>query len=169
MGVRIPPVLPVFMTRNERVKIQAVKCKGGKCLVCGYDKCIKALHFHHIDPATKEFSISNTYSFSEEKINHELSKCVLVCNRCHTEIHCGLIDLSSYLGYEVAKPIVITNNRCYKTGPQLNKRKFNPSKEELEKLMKETTMVNIGIIYKVSDSAVRKRLKLLGIKPKRSK
>jgi hypothetical protein len=29
------------------MKKQAVKMKGGKCSICGYDKCIDALQFHH--------------------------------------------------------------------------------------------------------------------------
>lgn len=28
----------------------AIAYKGGKCQCCGYDKCIQALEFHHIDP-----------------------------------------------------------------------------------------------------------------------
>ena len=34
---------------------QAVKLLGGKCCICGYDKCIDALVFHHRDPSIKEF------------------------------------------------------------------------------------------------------------------
>ena len=42
-------------------------------------------------------------------------------------------------------------------------RKFEISKEELEKLIKEMPMTKIGKIFGVSDNAVKKRAKLLGI------
>lgn len=28
----------------------AIAYKGGKCQICGYDKCVGALEFHHLDP-----------------------------------------------------------------------------------------------------------------------
>ena len=31
---------------------------GGRCALCGYQRCVAALHFHHIDPAAKRFSLS---------------------------------------------------------------------------------------------------------------
>lgn len=40
---------------------------------------------------------------------------------------------------------------------------FNPSKEELEKYISELPMTKIGLIYGVSDNAVRKRCRKLGI------
>jgi len=71
------------------VKIKAVEYKGNRCILCGYDKCIQSLDFHHKDPKEKEFQISGgTKSFEKMKI--ELDKCVLVCKNCHGEIHAGL-------------------------------------------------------------------------------
>lgn len=64
-----------------------MKIKGNKCLVCGYDKCIDALVFHHTDPFTKEFHLSNGETRSWEKYLKELEKCILVCANCHAEIH----------------------------------------------------------------------------------
>ena len=32
---------------RRSMKKQAIKILGGKCSVCGYDKCIDALEFHH--------------------------------------------------------------------------------------------------------------------------
>lgn len=40
------------------MKKQAIKLKGGKCEICGYDKCQDALVFHHEDPSKKEFGLS---------------------------------------------------------------------------------------------------------------
>lgn len=74
---------------RNRVKTEAVVYKGGKCSICGYNKCQKALDFHHLNPLEKDFNISGgTRSF--ESIKKELDKCVLVCSNCHTEIHSGL-------------------------------------------------------------------------------
>ena len=43
--------------RRDKTKQLLVEYKGGKCEICGYDKCISALEFHHIDPDTKDFGI----------------------------------------------------------------------------------------------------------------
>lgn len=80
--------------KNKR---KAVAYKGGKCVVCGYCRSDKALVFHHIDPSEKDFGISNvTKSFDNMK--SELDKCVLLCNRCHTEVHEGIVDLPPTAG-----------------------------------------------------------------------
>ena len=74
---------------------------GGKCCLCGYDKCKSALEFHHTDGETKEFGISNKINCSWDKILEELKKCVLVCSNCHREIHEGLIDVETLLQMRV--------------------------------------------------------------------
>lgn len=72
--------------RRIEVKKLAVEYKGGKCEICGYDKCIAALEFHH--ETNKEFSISNKgYTKSWERVKKEIEKCKLVCSNCHREIH----------------------------------------------------------------------------------
>jgi hypothetical protein len=54
--------------------------------------------------------------------------------------------------------------RCKKCTDVLpHKRKFEISKEELEKLIKEKPYTEIGKIFGVSDNAVKQRAKLLGI------
>ena len=37
---------------------------GGACSRCGYSKAIEALHFHHVDPATKRFALGRAMSSS---------------------------------------------------------------------------------------------------------
>lgn len=70
----------------QKVKLLAVAYKGGKCNLCGYNKSIWALEFHHRDPKEKEFTISGgTKSF--EKLKKELDKCDLLCSNCHSEEH----------------------------------------------------------------------------------
>lgn len=83
-------------TCAQKTKLKAIAYKGSKCLVCGYNRSIRVLQFHHIDPKSKEFGISgSTKSF--EKLKPELDKCVLLCSNCHGEVHDGLIDLTQYL------------------------------------------------------------------------
>jgi len=69
----------------------AVEYKGGKCEVCGYDRCVEALEFHHRDLSEKEFGISaKGYSRSWKAVMKELDKCILVCANCHRELHAKL-------------------------------------------------------------------------------
>lgn len=72
---------------RTKTKEKAVEYKGGKCVKCGYDKCVKALEFHHLDPNEKDFGISINCNRAWEKIKIELDKCILVCANCHREIH----------------------------------------------------------------------------------
>ena len=79
--------------RNERVmrvrvayKRKAVDLLGGKCCRCGYNKCMRALQFHHVNPEEKEFGISvagETRAWS--RLEKELKKCILLCANCHAE------------------------------------------------------------------------------------
>ena len=81
--------------RRDKIKEMAVQYKGNKCCICGYDKYIGALEFHHLDSSQKDFGISaKGYTRSFEKVKEELDKCILVCSNCHKEIHAGLINLN---------------------------------------------------------------------------
>ena len=77
--------------KKRKVKNMLINYKGGKCSICGYDKCQGALQFHHLDPNEKEFTLSqvnlNDTDFSIEKMKKEVDKCILVCANCHSEIH----------------------------------------------------------------------------------
>jgi len=72
---------------RKALKEKLVKYKGGKCEICGYDKCIAALDFHHMDPNKKDFNIGGSGVISFEKCKKEVDKCILVCSNCHREIH----------------------------------------------------------------------------------
>tara|TARA_S200002703_G_scaffold159478_1_gene173081 strand:+ start:1683 stop:2048 length:366 start_codon:yes stop_codon:yes gene_type:complete len=77
--------------RRRGMKSEAVSYKGGGCQVCGYDKCIDALEFHHIDPAEKDSVISDLFSL--KKMKAEADKCALLCANCHREVHAGIVEL----------------------------------------------------------------------------
>lgn len=72
---------------RRSMKLQAIKMLGGKCCICGYDKCIDALEFHHKDPKQKDFKLGAGNTMSWQEYKNEVSKCILVCSNCHKEIH----------------------------------------------------------------------------------
>lgn len=43
--------------RGLRRKLKLIDYKGGKCELCGYNKNIAALEFHHLNPSLKEFPL----------------------------------------------------------------------------------------------------------------
>ena len=47
-------------------KVIQVEYKGGCCQNCGYDKCIDALEFHHLDPTIKEEAPSRLKQVTDE-------------------------------------------------------------------------------------------------------
>lgn len=74
--------------RRDKVKGMAVEYKGGKCQICGYNKCVAAMDFHHPNPNEKDFSISHKgYTRAWKKVKEELDKCILLCANCHREEH----------------------------------------------------------------------------------
>lgn len=70
-------------------KRKAIAYKGGACAVCGYDKCEAALEFHHLNPKEKD-GLRAHWTFDRNK--RELDKCILLCCRCHREVHSGTIE-----------------------------------------------------------------------------
>lgn len=79
---------------RRAMKKQAVKELGGKCEICGYDKCIDALVFHHENPNEKEFGLAQggTCHTWQEYIT-EARKCKLLCANCHAEEHWRLNNI----------------------------------------------------------------------------
>ena len=80
---------------RRRVKATLVAEAGGACRCCGYRDCPAALHFHHVDPATKLFGIGGRgLAHSMELLRVEAAKCVLLCSNCHAEVEAGFRHLS---------------------------------------------------------------------------
>ncbi len=63
-------------TTVERMRVFKSRCveyKGGKCYVCGYNKYLGALEFHHMDPNEKDFTISHMKKYSfDDIVKYEL-------------------------------------------------------------------------------------------------
>jgi hypothetical protein len=161
--------------RRKLVKIKAVNYKGGKCLVCGYNRCIRALHFHHLDPSQKDFAISSDGSTrSWEEIRKELDKCIMLCGNCHSEKHEQLFrdkDIELYnrlnnFNEMIKKPISYCRSckketygsdvcgDCYVRPTKIQW----PENNILLDMVKKSSFVQVGKKLGVSDNAVRKRL-----------
>jgi transposase len=81
--------------RRRKVKQLLVTEAGGRCKLCGYDRCVGALEFHHLVPSEKRFSLSHRgVARSLEKARAEARKCVLLCANCHAEVEAGIVALA---------------------------------------------------------------------------
>jgi predicted HNH restriction endonuclease len=80
----------VYRRKRERIrsyKIQLLKIFGEKCSVCGYNKCIAALEFHH-KGKNKDLNIKRAlHHLSKQKALKEAKKCIILCANCHRELH----------------------------------------------------------------------------------
>jgi transposase len=77
--------------RRRQIKRKLVEEAGGKCLICGYDRCQQVLQFHHLDPTTKEFHLGqNGVTRSLARSRAEARKCILLCANCHGEVEAGI-------------------------------------------------------------------------------
>lgn len=80
--------------RRRKVKRMLVVEAGGKCLICGYDRSVAALQFHHLDPDEKRFGIAQRGCTNGiEVVRKEAAKCALLCANCHVEVEAGLTEL----------------------------------------------------------------------------
>ncbi len=80
--------------RRRKMKLILVAEAGGRCKICGYSRCVSALHFHHVDPSSKRFHLSMqgaTRALATARA--EMAKCVLLCANCHAEVEAGLLSV----------------------------------------------------------------------------
>jgi len=162
------------MRAQKRKKQKAVDAFGGECQICGYDKCIDALEFHHINKDDKEEKPSYVIMrWSWKRAKKELDKCILVCSNCHKEIHSVDSSLEHTYLLNHKKPWISKEcEYCKKTYDtksdeqkycsvscrQFARRKVErPSKDELNTLIESgIAWVQLGRMFGVSDNAVRK-------------
>jgi transposase len=79
---------------RRRTKARLVDEAGGKCEICGYDRCLAALQFHHRNPNEKSFALSLRGRIrSIDKLRAEAAKCVLLCANCHAAVEVGRLKL----------------------------------------------------------------------------
>ncbi len=86
--------MDAVVRRRRKVKRILVEEAGGKCRLCGYDRCFAALEFHHLVPEDKRFGLSHRgIARSLEVVRAEARKCVLLCANCHAEVEAGFSRL----------------------------------------------------------------------------
>ena len=103
-------VADYISNRRRSYKKKLVELKGGNCQLCGYDKCVEALEFHHLN-GEKEGNISRIYNRGWNRIVQEADKTILVCANCHREIHVGLQS-----GEAVTRKAIVRKGRDRKVG-----------------------------------------------------
>jgi len=119
----------VTLAKNrENKKSFLVNVMGGECSICGYNKCLASLTFHHIVPSDKKYRVSGSViGKNKESVIREVCKTVLICSNCHGEVHYGIHrDLVKEwtMGYETRKEslyqkiISIKNPPWFKVGGQ---------------------------------------------------
>lgn len=76
-------------SRGLTRKLNFVNKLGGQCEICGYNKNLAVLNFHHKDPSKKEIKldIRSMSNNNLDVLTKEVEKCQLVCSNCHGEIH----------------------------------------------------------------------------------
>ncbi len=181
--------------KRYKLKHDLIEYKGGKCEICGYNKCESALEFHHLNPEEKEFAISSKgYTRSFELCKKEVDKCILVCANCHREIHENEIEklfllkssndnkikideekVKSLLNQRLTQKdisntigISVSSLKRFLKKNNLNKQKESPSQineDILELMLKYKNYTKVGKVLGISDNAVRKRVKKLGYPP----
>ena len=55
------------------------------CADCGQTE--GWLDYHHVDPNTKEYDVATMHFASDEKVESEIAKCVVLCRKCHRRRH----------------------------------------------------------------------------------
>lgn len=168
----------------KRRKKDLISVFSGRCCICGFDAFQEALEFHHIDPQTKSFGLtdSNAVTKALEKQLDEARKCVLLCANCHRGLHAGYLELpenaKDSFNEERAKELLETKwqvqhnqkRYCERCGVEISRdakycvncrillsRKVDrPSRDELKKLIREKPFTHIAKDYSVSDNAIKK-------------
>lgn len=181
---------------RRRRKENLVHVCGDKCCLCGYNRVIAGLEFHHINPEQKSYGISaGGICHNLEDDLTEVRKCVLVCSNCHREIHDGYYTEQELWQHQIFLEDVANHLReikgrrldweepehCAVCGKPLSrdakrticqdcyikqKHSVRPNREQLKELIRTTPFTKIGEIYGVSDNAIRKWCKAVNLPTK---
>lgn len=183
---------------RKRRKENLVMVCGRKCCLCGYNKSISALEFHHIISDEKIYGIAEKGTCHDlEQDLKEIQKCILVCANCHREIHDGLYDEKVLIKAQVYNENIANQLReakrqlyerknyfchncgtmitkysklqlCEKCSHEVTRLVQRPSREELKNLIRTLPFTVIGKQYGVSDNAIKKWCKAENLPYKKS-
>lgn len=127
------------------------------CEICGYNKCLAAIDFHHSDPNEKEFKLSSVMKIDnilllKDEIENELNKCVVLCKNCHQYHHSNInffnenkdliYDKINNLRYKQSKIDRDIIKSMYDTGMSISEisKKLNASKSTISLIVKNFTL-----------------------------
>lgn len=182
---------PSCVTNRRRfeLKQKCVEYLGGKCIKCGYDKCIAALEFDHRNPKEKEFHFSGKHCLSWERLKKELDKCDLLCANCHRERHWNETqrnrkykeEYKSARHYELVEAVCEQCSGKYFRSFAETDRKYCslscaskshhriewPNIEVLVQRLQNGSFMAVSGELGVSDNAIRKHLVKFGVNPKK--
>ena len=152
---KIDPGSPYANSQGKVYQHHEVMCNHiGRTLEPG--ECV-----HHID---------------RDRANNDLSNLMLLTNSEHAQLHAKedmrALTRKQYTCEHCANifeaPERDNRRFCSKSCAASSRKKFNPSKEELTKLIWDMPTTEVAKLFGVSDNAVAKRCKTLGIsKPPR--
>lgn len=72
--------------RHARL-LEAIQQLGGRCSRCLQEYDPVCYDFHHTNPEEKEFTIGENMLVGKERLEAEISKCILLCSNCHRLTH----------------------------------------------------------------------------------
>lgn len=76
--------------RAERRRLNVSMKSNRTCLICGYNNCPDALHWHHLRDKKHNIERLLANGTPLDTYFREIDKCICVCSNCHAEIHAGL-------------------------------------------------------------------------------
>lgn len=169
----------------KKRKKDLIKVFHSKCCICGFDDFPEALEFHHVNPATKSFGITDSNSITKalDKQLEEMKKCILVCANCHRGIHQNYYQVpenyQELYDNKVAEQLLkeldeikhgkkhycqkcgqlISSSQatyCKKCASENQRKSERPPREELKDKIRKLPFTTIAKEYSVSDNAIRK-------------
>ena len=143
--------------KRERNKRKLIEYKGGKCEICGYDKCLDALEFHHLNPEEKEFGLTKGCTLNFDEMKNEADKCILVCANCHREIH---FKQNEERKKEINEEIEKNKEKYFSSGKKIsNLKKIDKLPIEILDECKIKTQKEVSKKYGISISTLKRFLK----------
>lgn len=66
-------------------------------MICGYEKNLAGLTFHHQADKSYKLDMRKLSNRTYESILEERGKCILLCHNCHMELHYPELDMGLLL------------------------------------------------------------------------
>lgn len=173
------------LSRSLVRKYYLISLRGGKCEECGYNKNISAIDFHHTDPNSKLFVLSQKSlgNYSMKLILNEFNKCKILCANCHREYHHPQYNIESvenkienfsekinfwikdeeekhYYCEDCKIEISKWGKKCGKCYHKSRRKIERPDIETLQQEVKELGYCGAGRKYDVCDNTIRKWIKM---------